>query len=88
LQPLDEGYELDDPLALKDGDDGASLIATALITHASSVQPTPTTYRLARQSGEWEHWKQAMDDELAKMDNYGVWEVVNRNVSTRVVGGK
>jgi hypothetical protein len=91
LQQINEDYDSDisdDPLALKDGDTGAELVAHALITHASTAQPTPTTYKPARQSGEWEYWKQAINDELAKMNKYDVWEVVNRNQSTRVVGGK
>jgi hypothetical protein len=61
-----------DPLELQDGDDGAALTAHAMVTQASTVQPTPATYKQARQSGEWEHWKRAMSDELAKMDKYSV----------------
>jgi hypothetical protein len=35
----------------------------------------PRSYREAHTSGQWEHWKIAMDDELSKMDKYQVFEI-------------
>jgi hypothetical protein len=46
------------------------------------------SYREAKASGEWEHWKPAMVAELAKMDQYKVWEVGDRQPNMRVVGAR
>jgi hypothetical protein len=54
----------DDPLALTDTEDPFNYLAHALTASA------PSSYREAKASGEWEHWKPAMDAELAKMDQY------------------
>jgi hypothetical protein len=70
----------DDPLALTDTEDPFSYLAHALTASA------PSSYHEAKASGEWEHWKPAMDAELAKMDQYRVWEVVDRQPNMRVVG--
>jgi hypothetical protein len=70
----------DDPLALTDTDDPFNYLAHALTASA------PSSYREAKASGEWKQWKPAMDAELAKMDQYKVWEVVDRQPNMRVVG--
>jgi hypothetical protein len=72
----------DDPLALTDAEDPFNYLAHALTASA------PSSYREANASGEWEHWKLAMDAELAKMDQYKVWEVVDRQPNMRVVGAR
>jgi hypothetical protein len=70
----------DDPLALTDTEDPFNYLAHALTASA------PSSYREAKASGEWEHWKPAMG--LAKMDQYKVWEVVDRQPNMRVVGAR
>jgi hypothetical protein len=70
----------DDPLALTDTEDPFRYLSHALTASA------PSSYRKAKASGEWEHWKLAMDAELAKMQQYKVWEVVDRQPNMRVVG--
>jgi hypothetical protein len=72
----------DDPLALTDTEDPFNYLAHALTASA------PSSYREAKASGEWEHWKPAMDAELAKMDQYKVWEVVDHQPNMRVVGAR
>jgi hypothetical protein len=56
--------------------------------YAYSAFSTPQSYRDAKNSGEWEHWQPAMKAELAKMDQYKVWDVVDRQPSMRVIGAK
>jgi hypothetical protein len=72
----------DDPLALTETEDPFNYLAHALTATA------PSSYREAKASGEWEHWKPAMDVELAKMDQYKVWEVADRQPNMRVVGAR
>ena len=72
-----------DELNLRDDEEfeGANVAYALLATN------TPQTYLQARNSGEWEHWKTSMDSELAKMDKYGVWNIVDRS-NQRVLKGK
>jgi hypothetical protein len=56
--------------------------------YAYSAFSMPQSYRDAKNSGEWEHWQPAMKAELAKMDQYKVWDVVDRQPSMRVIGAK
>jgi hypothetical protein len=72
----------DDPLALTDTKDPFNYLAHALTASA------PSSYHEAKASGEWEHWKPAMDAELAKTDQYKVWEVVDCQPNMRVVGAR
>lgn len=47
----------------------------------------PTTYNEARNSLEWPQWSEAMDEELAKMEKYRVWDQVPYE-KQRVMTGK
>lgn len=49
-----------------------------LVNGLEHAELNPTTYRQARNSGQWEHWKAAMDDKLAKMEQYKVFQVIPR----------
>ena len=73
LRPLAEG-----------GIDPRNFVAHAQLTTSSA----PQSYRQARHSGEWEQWEPAMQEELAKMEKYNVWDVVPRTPNMRVVGAK
>ena len=77
--------EYDVPL---DGAPQAGLM-TGGLEHALSAQAifNPQTYQEARNSGEWENWKEAMDEELGKMQKYDVWDVVPRS-NQRTLTGK
>jgi hypothetical protein len=75
--------ESDDPLLLHPYNNMRVMIA-----HASTINATPQSYHQARQSSEWDKWETAMKEELAKMDSYNVWEVVDRLPNQRVVDGK
>lgn len=57
--------------------------------HALSAQNllNPQSYQQARNSGEWHKWKEAMDEEMGKMEKYDVWEVVWRT-NQRTLTGK
>jgi hypothetical protein len=50
----------------------------------------PKTVNQAKHSDDWKQWELAMQTELAKMDKYNVWTVVNRNSvpNIRTVGAK
>ena len=67
----------DDPLLLRAGEANIATIE-------------PKTVKQARHSGDWKQWELAMQAELAKMDKYNVWTVVNRNSipNVRTVGAK
>ena len=54
------------------------------IAHLADTS-NPSSYREARSSGQWEHWKTAMDDELFKMEKYQVFEVLPRKPTMHVL---
>jgi hypothetical protein len=57
--------------------------------HALSSQDVdnPQTYYQARNSPNFAEWQAAMDEEMAKMDKYAVWEAVPRE-GRRTLSGK
>ena len=67
----------DDPLLLRPG-------------QANIATIEPKTVKQAKQLTDWNEWKLAMQAELAKMDKYNVWTVVNRDSvpNIRTVGAK
>ena len=64
-----------------------AIIAYTALTAALSATNLPQTYQEARESSEWPHWEKAMDEELAKMKHYGVWEAI-KNEGQRTLDGK
>jgi hypothetical protein len=64
----------EDPLIMT----GTSFAFLANITN-------PRSYREAHISGQWEHWKVAMDDELSKMDKYQLFKITPRKPSMNVL---
>jgi hypothetical protein len=57
-----------------------------MITMAFLAKITnPRSYREAHTSGQWEHWKIAIDNELSKMDKYQVFEITPRVPSIHVL---
>lgn len=83
-----ENSESDDELLLTaDNANPNGNVATALY-HAMAAFAAPNTYLQARHSPEWNEWNSAMANELAKMDKYKVWDVVDRQPSMRVVGAR
>jgi len=67
----------DDPLLLRPG-------------QANIATIEPKTVKQAKQLTDWNEWELAMQAELAKMDKYNVWTVVNRDSvpNIRTVGAK
>lgn len=63
----------------------SAVSASTLVAYALLATDCPTTYRQARQSADWPAWRIAMDEELAKMIKYEVWEVVPRTAGMRVL---
>lgn len=59
--------------------------ATSALAYAPMASDCPNTYRQARLSKDAAHWRVAMDDELAKMKKYDVWEEVPRTDQMRVL---
>jgi hypothetical protein len=39
-------------------------------------------------SGEWPQWQHAIQEELAKMDKYSVWEVIDRQPNIKTLSAK
>jgi len=91
---LDFDYSLDhsdDSLTASPEDDNASvssgstdplnLNVIALLADTGN----PGSYREARTSGQWEHWKTAMDDELSKMEKYQVFEILPRRPNMHIL---
>lgn len=58
---------------------------TLLVNSLDHADLNPTSYRQARNSGQWEHWKAAMDDELAKMEQYKVFQIMPRTSDMHVL---
>jgi hypothetical protein len=75
--------ESDDPLLLHPHGN-----ICAMLAHAGNINATPQSYREAQHSSEWEQWEIAMKEELAKMEPYKVWEVMDKIPQQRVVDGK
>jgi hypothetical protein len=76
--------ESDDPLLLQPHGRICALIAIS----TGSIDGIPKSCREARQSGDWKQWELAINDELAKMDSYHVWEVIDHTAGQRAVEGK
>jgi hypothetical protein len=72
----------DDPLLFQPHGHICALIATS-----GNIDPIPKCYREARQFGEWKHWELAVNEELAKMVSYHVWEVIDHAAGHRAVDG-
>jgi hypothetical protein len=75
-----DGYNSDsseDPLLLKPA-------------HANMVTMEPKSFSQAQQDGDCTQWELAMQAELAKMDKYKVWTIVDRDSvpNIRTVGAK
>lgn len=58
---------------------------TSLEVFCLLASDCPQTFRQARNSPDWPKWLAAIKTELAKMDKYGVWEVVVRTDDMRVL---
>jgi hypothetical protein len=60
----------------------------AKLQHAYSAQTiaNPQNYQQARESGEWNSWKEAMAEEMDKMTRYDVWEAVPRTTQRTLTG--
>ena len=58
--------------------------------HANMVTMEPKSFLQAQQDGDWTQWELAMQAELAKMDKYKVWTIVDRDSvpNIRTVGAK
>ena len=83
LRPIPDNIDDDDPLNLQPLDEGG-IDPHFFSAHALLASTTaPQSYLQARHSGEWEQWEPAMQEELAKMDKYKVWEVVPRSPDMR-----
>ena len=55
----------------------------------SLLATNPVGYLAGRaKSGLWDEWKPTMDEELAKMTKYGVWEEVNKEAWMIILTGK
>jgi hypothetical protein len=79
----DMSDESDDPLLLHPQGN-----ICAMLAHAGNINATPQSYREARHSSKWEQWEIAKKEELAKMESYKVWEVVDKIPQQCVVDGK
>jgi hypothetical protein len=66
---------------------GLGLLAKALLASAAK---DPVTYLHAQQkcNSKWNDWVPMMDEELAKMTKYGVWEEVDKEAWMNVLCGK
>lgn len=62
--------------------------APALEAYCLLASDCPKTFRQARNSSEWPKWQSAMQTELAKMDKYDVWDVVERTDDMRVLDAR
>ncbi|EIW72356.1 hypothetical protein TREMEDRAFT_26101, partial [Tremella mesenterica DSM 1558] len=60
----------------------------SLAAHALAATNLPNSYREAQNTGEWECWRKSMDEELAKMSKYKVWEVVDLDPKMRILKGR
>jgi hypothetical protein len=83
---LESDSESEDELLLtkKNANPNAN-IATALY-HALAAFAAPDTYLQAQHSPDWASRSSAMSNELAKMDKYQVWDVVDQQSEMQVVG--
>jgi hypothetical protein len=63
----------------------AAMLARAIALVIQAENSNPASYLQARRSSEWKEWKQAILEELAKMDKYNVWEVVPREDKMRIL---
>lgn len=59
-----------------------------LMAHALEASGVPQTYEEAMRMPNAAGWQKAIDDELAKMDKYGVWTAIKRTPEHRVLPGK
>ena len=61
----------------------------AACTAALGTTPgDPTTLREARARPDWPLWKEAMDREMATLDQAGTWRTIERPAGKNVVGSK
>lgn len=59
-----------------------------LLAHALLSTSVPQTFREARSSPEWSEWETAYKAELAKMDQYKVWDVIDRPNTKHILKAK
>ena len=78
----------DDELLLTDQNANPNGQIAHGLYHALAAFSPPNSYLQARHSGEWNNWETAMKAELAKMEKYKVWDVVDRKPEMRVVGAR
>ena len=78
-----ESDESDDPLLLRPYGN-----VSAMMAYAGIVNAIPKIYKEAQRSSEWEQWELAIQDELAKMESYKVWEVQDHSSGQHLVDGK
>ena len=100
--PNDSEDESDDPINVidqsdnsvnldnSDSDDPLNIIdqPDVNLAHFALSANCPQTFKQAYNSGEWEHWKSAIEDELSKMRKYKVWKIIDYKPGMRVVGAK
>ena len=55
--------------------------------HAMRIQDEeiPKTVEEAKRSSKWEHWNQAMDEEMASMKKHEVWEIIFRPKRKKII---
>ena len=65
----------------------ADTIETALASVSEiSINDDPKTLKEAMEWSDWPEWKEAMDDELALMAKYQVWDVVDEPADKNIIG--
>ena len=72
----------------QEGDSEDELLLYGHLATTNNSSNIPNTYQQARNSSEGEQWQSAINEELAKMDKYSVWTVVDRQPSMRVIGAR
>jgi hypothetical protein len=85
---LESDSESEDELLLTNNNVNPNGNVAIALYHALAAFAAPDTYLQARHSPEWSDWRKAMSKELAKMDKYKVWDVVDRQPQMRVVGAR
>lgn len=63
----------------------AAVSVASLEVFAFLATDCPRSFREARNSPDWPKWEAAMKEELAKMEQYDVWELVTRTKDMRVL---
>ncbi|CAG8658362.1 15291_t:CDS:1, partial [Acaulospora colombiana] len=69
-------------------DEEANITRAYVASEIESNHEVPQNIHQAKKSAEWNHWKEAMDEEYSQLTNMGTWELADPKQDRKLIGSR